>query len=69
MIRQDYSMNFEEAQELKKLIRYLDIAAYNSGCADEHPQQSWKQQDKWASKTRETRQEIFNKIDSLVEKH
>lgn len=61
-------MNFETREQLKKLIRTLENAAYNQGCADESPQDSWTQQKKWDARTRELREEIVNLLDNLVEK-
>ena len=61
-------MNFETREKLKGLIHLLENASYNQGCADESPQQSWTQQKKWDSRTRELREEIVLLLDNLVEK-
>lgn len=54
-------MNFDEKQFLN-LVNALSNAAYNSGCADESPQQSYKQQDKWYEKTRENKEKLIDYV-------
>jgi hypothetical protein len=53
-------MTEEQLTILRRKINVLHNMAYSSGCADEHPQQSYKQQEKYSQLAGKARAELYD---------
>ena len=59
-------MTEEQKKLLKQKINLLATANYNSGCADESPQQNWTQQKRWDLKSKEAQEDLYSFIDQCL---